>query len=182
MAKKTLWGLLLMLLGIYMLLVNLGVISGSWWRFYIYYWPLLLIILGIAFLMPRHPLFIILLVILTILLPLLWPSFGGSPPPRPFHHMGPPVREQILRESWNPSLNEGVFELDLGQGILSIDRGSDLINVQARNYRGIRPHLTRETKDGRAYFHVQTQNPETGSKKEIIFTPPVMKMPNLRLT
>jgi hypothetical protein len=133
-SKRAFWGTVFILGGIYFTLKHFGLLNFSVdWRVWSKFWPLLLILIGVRFLIPKESRSVNLVIIAVILLILVYSFYrgyqnrrlnsddNGNFPGLPFtYHSGP--------KHFNSPKDDEDSDLDSSNGINNFDQGKGTLN------------------------------------------------------
>ncbi len=150
MKPRKLWlGVVLLLIGVLMLMSNLGYLSWDFWGNLWQIWPVFLISLGLTMLLGRSrwafvgPLVLIAAVFYAALtpgLPFVQDHFRGNMP----------QRVTTLHRPWDPSIEKGQLEVALGAGTVDMFTAGEQLLSGTVSYRGRSPVWSFNRREDRA--------------------------------
>ncbi|NMB46386.1 MAG: hypothetical protein GX998_08265 [Firmicutes bacterium] len=140
MRARQLWlGVVLILVGVLMLMSNLGHLTWEFWGALWQMWPVLLISLGLTMLLSRSrwaflgPLVLIAAILFVALTPTRLPLFP-YPQMRGYHWQ----RSTTFVRPWDASIGAGELQVELGAGTIDITGpGEQLISGNMSYHRGM---------------------------------------------
>ncbi len=115
--EKITWGLIFLFIGIILLLSNLNIIH-FYWSAVFRFWPVLLIVVGVNMMVPRHGTGSIISVITTVLVLLFLTWQGVNPPPA------------VSRETRDAATYSYPYDGDIERAYLSIKGGAVDYKIQ----------------------------------------------------
>lgn len=151
-------GLLLIGVGIFLLLVNFGLVSREFWWQMGRLWPLLLVALGVRLLLRDSvpAACLAALLVLGIFGFAAWQAWGGNT-------AAAEKKTTVFGLESVAAVEECLLTIDFGAGELNIGAGADKLAAGQLEYYSAKPDWHYNTEDGRGILRVtQTEEPWTG--------------------